>query len=158
MKSKGFHDISLGKVSACNTGDPGLVPGSGRSAGEEIGYPLQYFWASLVAQLVELPAGDLGSVPGLGRYPGEGKCYPLQYSGLENTMYCMYSPWGPMKSKEATVLKISNFNKWWKHHFFVLFCLNKEGYCRINLHKQCFIWSQDPWSTIRMGELYWMLI
>ena len=53
---------------------------------EKIGYPLQYSWASLVAQLVEVPAGDLGSIPGLGRYPGEGKCCPLQYSGLENTM------------------------------------------------------------------------
>ena len=36
-------------------GDPGLIPGSGRSAGEGIGYPLQYSWASLVAQLVKNP-------------------------------------------------------------------------------------------------------
>ena len=35
--------------------DPGLIPGSGRSAGEGIGYPLQYCWASLVAQLVKNP-------------------------------------------------------------------------------------------------------
>ena len=41
-----------GKASACNAGDPGLIPGSGRSAGEGIGYPLQYSWAFLVAQLV----------------------------------------------------------------------------------------------------------
>ena len=55
----------------------------GRSAGEGIGYPLQYSWASLVAQLVKnLPnVGDLGLIPGLGRSPGEGKGYPLQYSG-----------------------------------------------------------------------------
>ena len=53
----GFPDSSIGKESACNAGDPGLIPGSGRSAGEGIGYPLQYSWASLVAQLVEtLPA------------------------------------------------------------------------------------------------------
>ena len=39
---KGFPDRSLGKESACHTGDPGSIPGSGRSAGEEIGYPLQY--------------------------------------------------------------------------------------------------------------------
>jgi len=32
-----------------------LIPGSGRSTGEGIGYPLQYFWASLVAQLVKYP-------------------------------------------------------------------------------------------------------
>ena len=38
-------------------GDPGSIPGSGRSTGEEIGYSLQYSWASLVAQLVKnLPA------------------------------------------------------------------------------------------------------
>ena len=35
--------------------DPGSIPGSGRSAGEGIGYPLQYSWASLVAQLVKNP-------------------------------------------------------------------------------------------------------
>ena len=48
---------SVGKESACNAGDPGLIPGSGRSPGEVIGYPLQYFGASLVAQMVKnLPA------------------------------------------------------------------------------------------------------
>ena len=54
----------------------------------EKGYPLQYSWASLVAQLVESAcnAGDLGSIPGLGKSPGEGKGYPLQYSGLENSI------------------------------------------------------------------------
>ena len=35
-------DSSVGKESACNAGDPGSIPGSGRSAGEWIGYPLQY--------------------------------------------------------------------------------------------------------------------
>ena len=57
-----------------------------------IGYPLQYSWASLVAQLVRnLPAmlGYLGLIPGLGRSPREGKVYPLQYSGLENSMNCI---------------------------------------------------------------------
>ena len=39
--------------SACNAGDSSSIPGSGRSTGEEIGYPLQYSWASLVAQLVK---------------------------------------------------------------------------------------------------------
>ena len=49
----GFRDSSIGKESACNEGDPGSIPGSGRSAGEGIGYPLQYSWSSLVAQLVK---------------------------------------------------------------------------------------------------------
>ena len=48
---------SARKESACNAGDSGSISGSGRSAGEGIGYPLQYSWASLVAQLVKnLPA------------------------------------------------------------------------------------------------------
>ena len=53
----GFPDRSVGKESTCNAGDPGSIPVSGRSTGEGIGYPLQYSWASLVAQLVNnLPA------------------------------------------------------------------------------------------------------
>ena len=41
-KTPGFPDSSVGKESLCNAGDPGSIPGLGRSAGEEIGYPLQY--------------------------------------------------------------------------------------------------------------------
>ena len=52
-----FPDSSVGEESACNAGDPGLIPGLGRSSGERLGYPFQYSWASLVAQLVKnLPA------------------------------------------------------------------------------------------------------
>ena len=51
------HHSSVCKESACNAGDPGSIPGLGRPTGEGIGYPLQYSWASLVAQLVkDLPA------------------------------------------------------------------------------------------------------
>ena len=50
--SLGFPDSSVGKESALNAGDPGLIPGLGRSPGEGTGYPLQYFGASLVAQLI----------------------------------------------------------------------------------------------------------
>ena len=46
---------SVGKESACNAGNPDWFPGSGRSAGEGIGDPLQYSWASLVAKLVKNP-------------------------------------------------------------------------------------------------------
>ena len=53
--TQGFPDSSGGEESACNTGDPGLIPGSGRSTGDGIGYPLQYSWTSLVAQLVKNP-------------------------------------------------------------------------------------------------------
>ena len=46
---------SAGKGSACNAGDPNSIPGLGQSPGERIGYPLQYYWASLVAQMVKNP-------------------------------------------------------------------------------------------------------
>ena len=48
-----FPDSSVGKEYTCNAGDPGLIPGLERFAGEGIGYPLQYSWASLVAHLVK---------------------------------------------------------------------------------------------------------
>ena len=94
----GFPSSSVGKESTCNAGDPGLIPGSGRSAGEGIVYPLQYSWASLVAQLVKNPPAmqetwvrSLGWEDPLekGTSPGEGNGYPLQYSGLENSMDCI---------------------------------------------------------------------
>ena len=54
--SLGFPDSSVGKESTCNAGDPGLIPGLGRSTGEGIGYPLQYSWFSFVVQLVKNPS------------------------------------------------------------------------------------------------------
>ena len=60
-----------------------MISGSGRSTGEGIGYPLQYSWASLVAQTIKnlLAVWEtwIGS-PGAGRALGEGNGYPLQYS------------------------------------------------------------------------------
>ena len=52
-KQMGFPDSSVGKESTCNAGDPSLIPRLGRSIGEGIGYPLQYSWTSLLAQLVK---------------------------------------------------------------------------------------------------------
>ena len=62
-----FPDSSVGKESPYNAGDPGSIPGSGRSTGEGIGYTLQYSWASLVAQLVKnLPTMQETLVQSLG--------------------------------------------------------------------------------------------
>ena len=91
-KKKGFPGSSAGKDSSCNVGDASSIPGSGRSSGEGIGYPLQYSWASVVAQLVKESACNVGvlcSIPGLGRSPGKGKGYPLQCFDLENSMDCI---------------------------------------------------------------------
>ena len=52
-KLQGFPSSSAGKESSCNAGDPSLIPESEKSPGEGIGYPLQYSWASLVAQTVK---------------------------------------------------------------------------------------------------------
>ena len=62
-----FPDSSVGKEFACNAGDPSPIPGSGRFTEEGKGYPLQYSWASLVAQLGKnLPATKETWVQSLG--------------------------------------------------------------------------------------------
>ena len=50
---QGVAGSSADKESACNAGNPGLIPGLGRSPGKGIGYPFQYSGASLVAQMVK---------------------------------------------------------------------------------------------------------
>ena len=71
-----FPGSSAGKEFPCNAGDPSVISRSERSPGEGIGYPLQYSWASLMAQLVKKSAcnaGDLGSISGLGDTLKKGK-------------------------------------------------------------------------------------
>ena len=85
----GFSDSLVGKESACNAGDPSLIPGSGRSAGEGIGHPLPYSWACLVAQLVKNPPAMWETWVQYLDWEDpleKGKAYPLWYSGLENSM------------------------------------------------------------------------
>ena len=55
----GLPGSSAGKESACNAGYSRSIPGLGRSSGEGIGCPLQYFWAFLVAQTVKNPPAVL---------------------------------------------------------------------------------------------------
>ena len=55
LLNRGFPDSSVGKEPSCSAGDPGSIPGLGRSAREGIVYPLQHSWASLVVQLVKNP-------------------------------------------------------------------------------------------------------
>ena len=102
---KGFPGSSVGKESTCKAGDPDLIPGMRRSPGEGIGYPLQYPWASLVAQMVKNPSAiceNLGSTRGLGRSSGGGYGNPLQYPCLENPhgqwSLVSYSPWSRKES------------------------------------------------------------
>ena len=78
---QGFPGSSVSKESAYNAGNPGSIPGSGRSTGEGIGLPTLVFLGfpcGSAGKESTCNAGDLGSIPGLGRSPGEGNVYPLQ--------------------------------------------------------------------------------
>ena len=94
---KNSPDSSVGKESTCDVGDPGLIPGSGRSGKipwRRDRLPTPVFWGFSCGsdgKESTCSAEDLGSIAGLGRSPGEGKRYPypLQYSGLENSMDCI---------------------------------------------------------------------
>ena len=67
----GFPGSSAGKEIVCSAGDPSLIPGLGRVPEEGIGYPLQYSWASLVAQMVKnlLQYGRPEFDPWVGKIP-----------------------------------------------------------------------------------------
>ena len=88
----GFPDSSVGKEPTCNAGDPGSIPGSGRSAGEGIGYPLQYSWGSLVAQL-----GRPGFNPCVGKIPWRKEWlhtpvfWPGEFHGLYSLLLSHFS-------------------------------------------------------------------
>ena len=85
----GFHGSSVVKEYACNSGDSGSIPGSRRSPGEGIGYPLPAFLGfpgGSDGKESSCNAKGLGLIPGLGKFPGEGKGYPLQHSYLDNSM------------------------------------------------------------------------
>ena len=88
----GFSSSSIGKESACNAGDPGSIPGSGRSAGEGKGYPLQY--PGLENSMDCIVHGVAKGQTRLSDFHFyfvaycsiEGSGTPLQYSCLENPM------------------------------------------------------------------------
>ena len=102
----GFPDSSIGKESASNAGDnSGSIPGLGRCPGEGVGYPLQYFGASLVAQRVKrLPAMQETWVRSLGWEDPLEKEMATQSSMLAWKIPWtkepgrLYSPWGRKES------------------------------------------------------------
>ena len=90
----GLRDNSVGKESACNAGDTGSIPGSGRCAGEGISYPLQCSWASLVAQLVKNPPAMWETwVQSLGWEDPLEKRMASHSSILAWGIHGIYSPW-----------------------------------------------------------------
>ena len=110
----GFPGSSAGKESAYSAGDPGSIPGLGRSPGERISYPLQCSWASVVVQAIknllamwEIWIRSLSWEDPL----EEGIATPLQYSCLENPhgqrSLAGHSPWD---------CKESNTTEWLSTH------------------------------------------
>ena len=93
--SNASPDSSVDKESACNAGDPSSIPGSGRSPGEGLGYPLRYSWASFVAQLIKnLPPMRetwvqclVGKIPWRRERLPTPVFWPGEFHGL-------HSPWG----------------------------------------------------------------
>ena len=130
----GFPHRSVGKESACNVGDPSLIPGSGRSPGEGIGYPLQYSWASLVAQLVKNPPAmwetSVRSLVGKILWKREWLPTPVFWPG---EFHGLYSPWGHKESDTTERLSRSLilcvcFHSCAYTHMYLRF--QEEGTCR----------------------------
>ena len=96
-----LHGSSAGKESSCKAGDPGSIPRSGRSAGEGIGYPLQFLGLFLWyrQQRICLQCGRPGFDPWVGKILEKGMANPLWYSSLKNPhgqrSLASYSPWDP---------------------------------------------------------------
>ena len=97
--SLSFPGSSADKESTCNAGDPVRTPESGTSSGEGVGYPLQYSWASLVAQTVKNPPAMreiwvrslVGKIPWRRERLPTPVFWPGEFHGL-------YSPWGHKES------------------------------------------------------------
>ena len=109
-----FPGSSSGKESACSAGDS--IPGSGRSPGEAIGHPLQYSWASLVAQTelrIHLQCGTPGFDPWVGKISSRRErlptpvFWPGEFHGQRSLVG--YSPWSGKESDRTERLSLSLF-------------------------------------------------
>ena len=126
MPVEDFPDSSVGKESACNAGDPSSIPGLGRSTGAGIGYPLQYSWASLVAQLVKNPPAmcETWVQPLGGKTPWRKEWLPT-LAFLPGEFHGLYSPWGgkELDTTERLSLLLSAAFSWsnWKQDLLELF-------------------------------------
>ena len=109
----GFAGHSEGKESTCNAGDPSSIPGSRSSPGEGIDYPLQYSWASLVAQTVKnLPTMQDTWVRSLGQEDRMAKGMAIHSSILAWRVPWTEEPGGlqSMGHKESDMMKQLTYN------------------------------------------------
>ena len=114
-----FPDSSVVKEYTCNAGEPGSIPGSGRSAGEGIGCPLQNSWASLVAQTIKnLPVVQETWVPFLSwEGPQKNEMATCPSILAWRIPWTVYSPWG---YKESSWLNDFHFSFLYIHRRCVL--------------------------------------
>ena len=103
-----FPHSSVGKESGCSAGDPGSILELGRSAGEGISYPLQYSWASLVAQTVKNPPAMQETVfdPWDGNIPWRRERLPTPVF-WPGEFHGLYGPWGCKESDLKAFLETS---------------------------------------------------
>ena len=128
-------DSSVGKESAWNAGKPGLISGSGRSPGEGIGYPLQYSWAFLVAQLVKnLPATWETWVPSLGWEDPLEKGKAIHSSILAREFHGPYSPWYWKESDMTDQLSL------------LILCFKNQSSCWVHSKLPVHSTSGLPWG------------
>ena len=112
----GFPHSSGGKESACNAGGLSSIPGSGRSPGEGIGYPLQDSWASLLAHLVKNPPAMWETW-----FQSLGWEDPLKKGKLSIPVFWpgefhrLYSPWSCKVSDMTEWLSLSSMEKGNQH-------------------------------------------
>ena len=104
----GFPGSLAGNKSACKARDPSLIPGSGSSPGEGIGYLVQYSWASLVAQTVKNPPAmwktwvwSLGWEDSLESMATNSSILAQRISMDRGAWQTVYSPWS-CKELDAT--------------------------------------------------------
>ena len=139
---KGFPDSSLGKESSCNAGDPGSIPVLRRSTGEGIGYPLQYSWASLVAQLVmNPPAMQETWVWSLGWEDSLEKGKATHASTLAWTI-----PWAVGVSKSRT--QLNDFHSIYMVHISKFSQLKTLRYCSI------YYWKKSVCKYTWVGQTF----
>ena len=135
MVYRGVPDSSVDKESTCNAGDPGSIPGSGRSTGEGIGYPLQYSWASRVIQLVKnLPAMWETWVWYLGWEdpPEKGKA-------THCSILAWRIPWTAWSCKESDV------TEWLSLHF------------HTGIYMYLLKWNADTWKLFFYANWVWLV-
>ena len=94
VNNTSFPDSSVGKESACNAGDPGSIPGSGRSAGERIGTHSSILGLALWLSWsrIHLQCGRPGFNPRVGKIPWRRERLPTPVF-WPGEFHGLYSPW-----------------------------------------------------------------